>query len=319
MNLNLILLYSLFLFIGDLFGQNLVPNPSFENVTSEYVGGNLGSPGDGLKTQSYWDDYYGAVCDWGIPTKKRPCYKRWTTPDILTNSDTPVTMSAHHGINFGYIDQPTEYLVARLDQDLVQHDQYSFEFYVNSSNNSRIKPYVAVTTHRPKSCYVNFQWEGDYQIISSTLVTISQFQNGNTWDYNWIKISGTFRSSKKHKYIVLTTSIDSPIESIYYDSIKLFKTGTTPSSEDIPCERNIELSQEQPKLCYNYRPLVGDFNCTKVDTLKQTKKSRHCFDDIAYYGKCGNGDDCWRVHLNNQNGSFSSANYGDGMWFKSCR
>ncbi|MEM1178506.1 MAG: hypothetical protein AAGM22_09185 [Acidobacteriota bacterium] len=49
-------------------------------------------------------------------------------------------------------------------------------------------------------------------------------------------------------------------------------------------------------------PVVGDFD---NDTF---------LDDIAYYGKCGAGDDCWRVHLGDRN-SFTVSNFGGGLWF----
>jgi len=51
-------------------------------------------------------------------------------------------------------------------------------------------------------------------------------------------------------------------------------------------------------------PIVGDFN-------------KDGFSDIAYYGKCGNGADCWRVHINNKIGGFHNAgNWGADMWFQ---
>ena len=50
-------------------------------------------------------------------------------------------------------------------------------------------------------------------------------------------------------------------------------------------------------------PVVGDFN-------------NDGYTDIAYYGKVGNGDDCWRVHLNNKNGKFVATSYGGNMWFE---
>ena len=39
-------------------------------------------------------------------------------------------------------------------------------------------------------------------------------------------------------------------------------------------------------------------------------------DDVAYYGKCGTGANCWRVHLSNGSG-FSTTSFGAGMWFYS--
>jgi len=51
-------------------------------------------------------------------------------------------------------------------------------------------------------------------------------------------------------------------------------------------------------------PIVGDFN-------------KDGFSDIAYYGKCGNGTECWRVHINNKIGGFHNAgNWGADMWFE---
>ena len=54
-----------------------------------------------------------------------------------------------------------------------------------------------------------------------------------------------------------------------------------------------------------HAPVVGDFD------------NDGFIDDIAYNGKCGSGSgyDCWRVHLSNGS-SFTSANFGGGMWFQ---
>ena len=54
----------------------------------------------------------------------------------------------------------------------------------------------------------------------------------------------------------------------------------------------------------NNAPVSGDFD------------NDGWIDDLAYYGKCGGGSDCWRVHLSNGS-SFSSAGFGAGMWFHS--
>ena len=52
------------------------------------------------------------------------------------------------------------------------------------------------------------------------------------------------------------------------------------------------------------RPMSGDFNGDG-------------YSDIAYFGKCSNDNlDCWRVHLNNKNGSFTTTSYGGDMWFE---
>ncbi|MEM1178505.1 MAG: hypothetical protein AAGM22_09180 [Acidobacteriota bacterium] len=51
-----------------------------------------------------------------------------------------------------------------------------------------------------------------------------------------------------------------------------------------------------------HMPVVGDFD------------NDNFIDDIAYYGKCGSGTDCWRVHLSDGN-SFTTTSYGAGMWF----
>ena len=53
-----------------------------------------------------------------------------------------------------------------------------------------------------------------------------------------------------------------------------------------------------------HAPVVGDFD------------NDNWVDDIAYYGKCGGGSDCWRVHLSNGS-SFSTTSFGASMWFKS--
>ena len=51
-------------------------------------------------------------------------------------------------------------------------------------------------------------------------------------------------------------------------------------------------------------PISGDFN-------------NDGFTDITYFGKCSNDNlDCWRMHLNNQNGSFMTTSYGNNMWFE---
>ncbi|MEM9599104.1 MAG: hypothetical protein AAGD06_32855 [Acidobacteriota bacterium] len=51
-----------------------------------------------------------------------------------------------------------------------------------------------------------------------------------------------------------------------------------------------------------HAPVVGDFDNDEF------------LDDIAYYGRCGSGTDCWRVHLSDGS-SFSTANFGGSMWF----
>lgn len=50
-----------------------------------------------------------------------------------------------------------------------------------------------------------------------------------------------------------------------------------------------------------HAPVAGDFNGDG-------------FDDIAYYGACGSGTPCWRVHLSNGS-SFSTTSFGANMWF----
>ena len=50
-------------------------------------------------------------------------------------------------------------------------------------------------------------------------------------------------------------------------------------------------------------PVAGDFN-------------KDGYTDIAYYGKCDDGKKCWRVHLNDKNGKFTTTSYGDNMWFE---
>ena len=39
-------------------------------------------------------------------------------------------------------------------------------------------------------------------------------------------------------------------------------------------------------------------------------------DDIVYWGKCGSGTDCWRVHMSDGSSFSSVANFGNGMWFQ---
>ena len=43
---------------------------------------------------------------------------------------------------------------------------------------------------------------------------------------------------------------------------------------------------------------------------------RKNYSDIVYYGKCGEGDECWRTHLNDTNGKFTTTSYGSNMWFE---
>ena len=54
-----------------------------------------------------------------------------------------------------------------------------------------------------------------------------------------------------------------------------------------------------------HAPVAGDFNDDG-------------YADIVYFGRCGSDShNCFRVHLNNRNRSFSVRDYGGGMWFES--
>lgn len=134
---------------------NLVPNYSFENVTTDYPRNDHNPPDMTCPVGSWSEmrDYWADIHHWTLPAR-RYCVtsSRPGTPDVLTiapfgygyGSELPHTVRS--GIRYGHGTQ-SEYLVVELSQPLVPGRTYFFECFSNNTGKN-----VLLSKNRPKQC-----------------------------------------------------------------------------------------------------------------------------------------------------------------------
>lgn len=182
--------------IGKLYAQNLVPNPSFENVNCPT--GYTGAP---AQVSTFVSDWYSATC---------------ASPDPFTNCGTTVGANktlvpnvifgyqhAQHGNNymgFGFYNSWYEYLGVKLTQPLEAGETYNVSYWLGCADNMRwaadqIGIYFSTTEIR---CYTGFagpQLNYTPQIVNP----VGNFITDTTWQ----QLTGEFVAAGGEEYIVI--------------------------------------------------------------------------------------------------------------------
>lgn len=171
-------------------GQNLVPNPSFEVLTScdSLWGGilyEIASPWDSPTTGTA--DLF-SVCDTtylGVPSN-------------FTGYQYPHSGNSYAGSLFCNTLNPIrEFLQVKLDSSLIYHQKYCVSFFVSLSNlraiaSNNIAMYFSNIHYSNDSIFNIFDFTP--QIIDTNIVMDT---------LNWIKISGEFIANGGEEYIII--------------------------------------------------------------------------------------------------------------------
>jgi hypothetical protein len=241
----LLLFYSLVL-SANVFGQNLVPNPSFEVYdTCPNIGGGpyLSQIRYAVGWSSYrvTPDYYNSCA----PDTSNPS---WSVPSNIYGSQFARTGSAYGGLTTrGIVSTLREYIGIQLNQTLIQGERYYGSFYV-----SKAQRYLTVASNKigmkvstvAYAAYSNpAPTDNHAQIYTDSLIQDTM---------NWVRISGSFIADSAYRYLIignffldsLTSYIDSDSTggyAYYYIDDVYLSTDSTVGISELPNQTQLHL------------------------------------------------------------------------------
>ncbi len=193
--------------VANAYGQNLVPNPSFENFDT---------------CPLYTAQFY--RCDiWENPTSNTPDYfnECWNegwydSPDVPINrfgSEPARTGQAYAGLYCQYSGvNGREYISVKLNDTLVAGSRYCVEFFVTLGDSTwgginYMGAHFSAVPDTMSDYYFNLPFQP--QIEDTTVITDTT---------GWVKISGTFIAQGGETY--MTIGVFKPDSMLTYDSIQ---------------------------------------------------------------------------------------------------
>lgn len=194
-----LIVYVFFLFIGNIFSQNLVSNPSFEESTACPVSIselNLASPW--FTPTAGTSDYYNSC--WDIPSAGYSL----DVPSNFNGFQIAKTGHAYAGIAaYSPLVNYREYVEIELDSVLREGVAYCISFYVNRSDASNYAINSLGMLITDTVIQDLFSFEGivaNAQVSTSSIITDT---------INWTEISGTYIANGGEKYITIGCFEDS--------------------------------------------------------------------------------------------------------------
>lgn len=192
------LFYCALCFSVPFFGQNLVPNPSFENHSSLHCSWIINN-----------SQFTNAVDDWFIPTNgtsdiyndknSTTCFSHpHSTHFSATGSQKPLTGHNMAGIySYSFPHTYREYVEVKLKSSLTIGKTYYVEMYVSVADESAFLS---------NNIGMNFSVQRLEQKDSKNIAGITPQINIDTIVTNmtdWVKISGTFTATLAHEYLTI--------------------------------------------------------------------------------------------------------------------
>lgn len=192
-----ILSFSFFVFQFS-FGQNLIPNPSFEEVNHK--------PTDWI---SVYEKFNEALVSWTSPTQGSPDYFykygmakfRNARPKINLPDYAPKSGDYMVGIKVFGCKSGTmfckEYLQVELLKPLISGDEYFYEYWVNPVQSSiKVNSFGIVGNNEELKDFMNSGLLDIYPIgLNDSIIDAKPKE--------WKRISGTFISDDNYKYIII--------------------------------------------------------------------------------------------------------------------
>jgi hypothetical protein len=175
-------------------GQNLVPNPSFENIIScDPINGDFYAQ-DWIRTNNYSPDYYNSCWPDSIDNGARD------VPQNRYGFQLPRTGESYFGLVgafFGF--DGREYIQAELTETLEANYTYHVNFYVALSDSSlfAVNDIGALLSDTPAYTPTLSVLNYNPQIANDP-----QVQPLSTYDY-WYSVSGSFTASGGEKFITI--------------------------------------------------------------------------------------------------------------------
>lgn len=279
-----VLIPAVLLYHLSAWGQNLVPNPSFEdhNVCPKELG----------KRQLYIDNWIQPTA--GSIDYFHRCSDKCGVPDNVVGYQEAMSGDAYIGLTVHH-DRYRVYAQALLKQPLKSGKSYTVEFYVCLAENSKyavgnIGAYFSVdkitsVVETVFECYESVASEGGFKLNPGPCQpqVVNPSDNFLKDTKNWKKVSGTFTAHGGEKYITIgnffskakTPTTPSPSigkgEYAYYylDDVAVFESGT--SIEPFFVAQNqspvSNLSQKNP--------------AWKEEALKEKAKAEPLIDPLA--------------------------------------
>lgn len=270
----------LFTFIINItLGQNLVPNPSFENVQNVPCSW-AGTPAQYSTSMSNWMSPTRGTTDIFSMQSPTSCYSHcFSTNQYAIGEQLPRTgdhMSnlIAFGLGCGPGPQPNyrEYLHVQLVNPLVVGNTYYAEYYVslpertyNASNN--LGMYFSVDSINTYTCFnLNYM----PQIVDTNIITDS---------VNWVKISGTFVATEPYEYLTLgnmfdDNQTDTTTINDNYHLVAAYYFVDDVSVEEVSCQSSTTslniCSGESLTLTNNSNTIVGWANAQNPGTILST-------------------------------------------------
>lgn len=176
------------------FAQNLVPNPSFENVNCP-----TGYTGFPAQVEAFMHDWYSATCASPDPMTNCSSNANTSVPDVWFGHQEARTGTNYMGL--GFYGSWYEYIGVRLTQPLVSGEVYHVSFYVSMAEQVRYaadKLGIYFSTSEIR-CYSGFS--------GPVLTHVPQVTQPAglflTDSVGWTAISGTYTALGGEEYIVI--------------------------------------------------------------------------------------------------------------------
>jgi hypothetical protein len=197
----LLLFYSL-LFSANVFGQNLVPNPSFE-VFSACPDTFVGSGGSNLSACNFWMNPGGFTPDYLNGCDTNIANPRYGVPINQYGFQYAKTGTAYSGVISSYLytgDSVREYIEVKLLDSLIAGKNYLVSFFVSLADRSR---YAANDIGVFFSDTLISMSSYPYPLPFTPQIQNNPFSNPLTDTTNWIEIKDTFTAQGGEQYILI--------------------------------------------------------------------------------------------------------------------
>ncbi len=176
------------------FAQNLVPNPSFEQVNCP-----TGYTGFPAQVETFMHNWYSATCASPDPMTNCSSNANTSVPDVWFGNQTARTGTNYMGL--GFYGSWYEYIGVKLTQPLISGEVYQVSFYVSMAEQVRYAAdalgiYFSTSEIR---CYSGFSGP----VLTHVPQVVQAAGLFLTDSVGWTAISGTYTALGGEEYIVI--------------------------------------------------------------------------------------------------------------------